>query len=76
MFVHSDIYDKIRNVDRTYSLLPVTCYLLPITYYLFLVPYFKSRRKNSFFYIKKAVARIDIIVYFCSSFSKTKRSKQ
>lgn len=71
MFVHSDIYDKIRNVD-------ITCYLflLPITYYLFLVPYFKNRRKNSFFYIKKAVARIDIIVYFCSSFSKTKRSKQ
>ena len=69
MFVHSDIYDKIRNVD-------ITCYLFPITYYLFLVPYFKSRRKNSFFYIKKAVARIDIIVYFCSSFSKTKRSKQ
>lgn len=42
MFVHSDIYDKIRNVD-------ITCYLFPITYYLFLVPYFKSRRKNSFF---------------------------
>ncbi len=31
MFVHSDIYDKIRNVDRTYSLLPITYSLFPIS---------------------------------------------
>lgn len=42
MFVHSDIYDKIRNVD-------ITCYLslLPITYSLF--PISKTGAKIVFF---------------------------
>ena len=51
MFVHSDIYDKIRNVDRTYSLLPVTYYLFPVTYYLLPITY-------SLFPISKTGAKI------------------
>ena len=61
MFVHSDIYDKIRNVDRTYSLLPIPYSLFPITYSLF--PISKAGAKIVFFHKKSSRKNRDYYVF-------------